>query len=1420
MADNENVIGLAMQLDVTDIKAGIKEVNSIIKSSKDEFNNATAGMDKWSKSSEGLTAKLGQLGKQMDAQQKAVSGYEAEIERVKGLEGDHSAQLEILNKKLAKAQAEVKKTNSQISHYSDSLKTVSRAEKEAGSELGKLTKEINDQQKEVNDLSNDYKNAVIQFGKNSKEAKELAAKIKTVSKSLDENKGKVENADKSLAGLSKGFEELGSKALEKSVKGLASLGGAIAGVVGSFLATAEGTREFRTNMGKVDTAFKDAGLSAKDAEETYKTFYGVLGDEGQATEATALLGELANDQKDLKKWTDISTGVFAKFGDSLPVEGLIEAANETAKTGEVTGSLADALNWAGISQDDFQKKLDGCSNEQERQKLITETLSKTYGDASKQYKETNKDVIASQEAQAELSKAMAEIGERAEPIMTSFREMGTKILESLVPVLDAVLPFVQEHLPAFAIAAGLVTGAVTALATAIGILKLKTELATVATVAKTVAEKAAAGASKAMAAAQWLLNAAMSANPIGLVVIAITALVAAFVILWKKSDAFREFWQKLWEGIKKVGKAAIDAVAKFFSSAWDKTKKAWSAAGKFFSKIWDGIKKVFGPVVKFYATIYGNAWKAVKKAWSKASSFFKDIFSKVTGAFKNLPSKIKGFFSKAWDGAKKAWGKVSDFFKSVIDKVTSPFKNLPSKIKDFFSKAWSNVKDAWSDPKKFFSDIVSKITGAFKDVPSKLKGIGKNLVEGLWNGIKDMTSWITGKLKGFTGDVLGGIKKFFKVNSPSKETAEIGGYLAEGLAVGIEEKADTVIEAGANAGTAFADSFTDKALGGLNKGTKNVGASFEKLSRTIESQKAKLSGLESRYKSVVMTFGSASREAYEVGRQIVTLSREIDANEAKVKNLDDSYKNLNGTLANQMRVELNDTKNAQNDLIKQAEELRAKNAEAAKAGYFSTAKGYAEDLIKINAEMAANGEKIKELTSNLDYMAAQERKAAEEAKKMNASLEPPKKLNAYESLLAQIEEQKKQLESLRTEYESAVMTFGATSEKALDLANKIKAVTAELSANEQKVKELDEAYSNINLEIDTRATWQKFIDNLDDALGLSEQKLKKWSAGVGKYITRLGKYFDYVASTASQFISMFSESFDQELSAKIDALDKKIEDLNENTENEIDKITTLKDGQINALEESITSELETEQTAANERLKMLDKMYDNMELSDVEYRDERNKIQSDIAAFTSAKNTELANESAKLTAEKIAEEQRLKDEQKRLADELAKERDELARKQFESQKATSIAQTVINGAQAIVKGFADLGPIAGAINAGVQSSLTAAQIALIAKQQYVPALAKGGIADGATLAMIGEAGKEAVIPLERNTGWMKELAEQLSSIMKKDLLGGVQERVPAYAMAAGNTTVNNYYNQTINSPKALSRREIYRDSKNLLSLKG
>ena len=222
----------------------------------------------------------------------------------------------------------------------------------------------------------------------------------------------------------------------------------------------------------------------------------------------------------------------------------------------------------------------------------------------------------------------------------------------------------------------------------------------------------------------------------------------------------------------------------------------------------------------------------------------------------------------------------------------------------------------WNDPKKFFNTVKDKILSSFDDLPAKLKNVGKNLVEGLWNGIKDMVGWITGKLKGFSGDVLGGIKKFFGVHSPSTEMAEIGGYMAEGLAQGIEEGADQVIKAGEDIGTGLGEGFNKTAGKNIN-----VNETFDKLTSAIEKQKSKLSNLENQYKSAVLTFGATSKEAYAIGTQIITLNRELEENQLKVKDLDDAYQNLNGTLAVQMRIELSNSKQHLADLEAQKKKL-------------------------------------------------------------------------------------------------------------------------------------------------------------------------------------------------------------------------------------------------------------------------------------------------------------------------------------------------------------------------------------------------------------------------------------------------------------------------------------------------------------------
>lgn len=250
-----------------------------------------------------------------------------------------------------------------------------------------------------------------------------------------------DEANKSIAETekkSKGVASTLGNGIKTAAKwGTALVGGAAAGV-GALSSVAESTREYRTEMGKLDTAFTTNKFTAADAKQTYSDLYAVVGDSGQATEAANHLSLLCNSTKDLQSWTEICTGVYGQFGDSLPIEGLTEAANETAKVGTVTGSLADALNWMGVSEDEFNEKLAKCSSEQERQQLITSTLTSLYSDASAQYKETNGDVMESNRAHQQLSDTMAQIGAVAEPVLNSLIGLGGKLLEQLSPLIESV----------------------------------------------------------------------------------------------------------------------------------------------------------------------------------------------------------------------------------------------------------------------------------------------------------------------------------------------------------------------------------------------------------------------------------------------------------------------------------------------------------------------------------------------------------------------------------------------------------------------------------------------------------------------------------------------------------------------------------------------------------------------------------------------------------------------------------------------------------------------------------------------------------------------------------------------------------------------------------------------------------------------
>lgn len=449
----------------------------------------------------------------------------------------------------------------------------------------------------------------------------------------------TDEASKSLQKTDKDAGKLG----QSMVNGVKAVGRFAAGVAATaaaagagIVALAERTREYRTEQGKLQTAFEDNGHSADAARKTYEELNGILGDSGQAVEAANHLAKLTKNEKELQTWTKIATGVYATFGDSLPIEGLTEAANETAKTGALTGSLADALNWAGVNEDKFQEKLDKCANEQERQALITETLNGLYDDAADKYREVNGEVIAANEAQDKLNNVMAEIGGAVEPIVTKGKELVAEVLQKAAPIItdlaEVAVPFLAAAFETLVTWLGVAVQwfkdaytwmqenetIVTLIAIGIGTL-------TAAIIAWNIAQNAATIATTICTAASTAFGAVMAfiTSPITLVILAIGALIAIVYLLVKNWDDVKAAAVKAWDWIKKTWSNVAD---------WFSTKVTQPVA-KFFSGLWDSIKKTFSNVTDWFKNQFKNAWQAVKNVFSTGGKIFDGIKEGIAGVF-------------------------------------------------------------------------------------------------------------------------------------------------------------------------------------------------------------------------------------------------------------------------------------------------------------------------------------------------------------------------------------------------------------------------------------------------------------------------------------------------------------------------------------------------------------------------------------------------------------------------------------------------------------------------------------------------------------------------------------------------------------------------------------------------------------------
>lgn len=473
-------LSVKINLDISNISAGVKKVKTQLAGMVDTVKQSIPKINTESKKANGSLGKIGNTSKQVtkaikdigDEAKDSLSDVVVQSNKVTNalkdvVNANSSLQASASGSDMAGSTDE---TNASLEEMQGTMQKIMNLQfadifkdlfntaklKEALNSFSAMKKKMDEIDYTCGDLNDSYEAQRELLQKLEDMAAEYKEKMKTVS-GFDPDKTQFKEMERIKKELIEGYDLLeermikatseynkAAKQMIKAIKDIIAYFGkliiksgfvvvAFAAVAGASIANS--TKEFREEQTKLNSAFTAAGASAKEASRAYNGLFRFLGESSRSVEAANHLAKITTNTKELSEWTTICQGIYATFGDSLPIESLAEAANESLRVGKVTGTLADALNWAGVSEDAFNAKLEQTTSLEEREALLRSTLNGLYQNAAQIYEHNNKSMVRQNEVQAMLDKTMARIGRQTQSLVTSFTALKATVMNVLSPAI-------------------------------------------------------------------------------------------------------------------------------------------------------------------------------------------------------------------------------------------------------------------------------------------------------------------------------------------------------------------------------------------------------------------------------------------------------------------------------------------------------------------------------------------------------------------------------------------------------------------------------------------------------------------------------------------------------------------------------------------------------------------------------------------------------------------------------------------------------------------------------------------------------------------------------------------------------------------------------------------------------------------------